>query len=197
MLFIYILPHYWVQKESTNLPFLANPVVFQCVFPHVENTHQGTLGWRREGEHMEYFGGFKEKKNQIICIETPKGKEEKQKRLNQQPKLINTRGKSTLPRVFMPTSWDCAERPCGGCRCCTQCQADTAVFLETTRFIYLVQMAQKHLGGNSPLTFYTSHRVLGHLSLDETASSEDLVGTRRMPPLQGATSSLGSECPNR
>lgn len=145
---------------------------------------------------MEYFGGFKEKKNQIICIETPKGKEEKQKCLNQQPKLINTRGKSTLPRVFMPTSWDSAERPCGGCRCSTQCQADTAVFLETIRFIYLVQMAQKHLGGNSPLTFYTSHRVLGHLSLDETASSEDLVSTRRMPPLQGATSSLGSECPS-
>lgn len=57
----------------------------------------------------------------------------------------------------------------------TQRQVDTAVFLETTRFTYLAQMAQKHLGGNSPLPFYASRRVLGHLSLYETAALEDSV----------------------
>lgn len=41
----------------------------------MENTHQGTLGWRREGEHMEYFGGFKEKKKiRLFVLKLPKGR---------------------------------------------------------------------------------------------------------------------------
>lgn len=61
--------HYWVQKESTNLQFLANIVVFQShIQTHRQKQHQSTLEWRREGKNMEYFVSFKEKKKNKIRL---------------------------------------------------------------------------------------------------------------------------------
>lgn len=78
---------------------------------------------------------------------------------------------------------------------------DITIFLKTTIFICLVQLTQKHLRGNSLLTFYTASMVLGYLSLYEAAIFEDFASplyikdatAPRRPP---ATSSLDRVYPS-